>query len=263
MIRRLGEPDRAALKALLSQAPQVNLYLLGNLETNGFDQDFCEFWGDVSDGRVRGVVNRYMIGWTVYGEVEADWTGLGATVDAHDVIAERLQDNPGGVPSFLPYLQRYMLASLTEDTLMELPSGGLQTQETPTGFIVRRATIHDLPELVNFYADAADMTRSPAAIERPLLDRRIWIALKGNEVVSAALTNAETSEMAMIGGVYTAPAWRGNRLSQAVCSALCTDLIADGRQPTLYWHNPPAGRVYTKLGFRPIGKWRSVRLARR
>ena len=67
----------------------------------------------------------------------------------------------------------------------------------------------------------------------------------------------------MVGGVYTSPAWRGNGLSQAVCSGLCAELIEIGRQPVLYWHDPAAGHVYTKLGFRPIGTWRSVRLKQR
>lgn len=263
MIRPLGEPDRTALRSLLSEAPQINLYPLGNLDTNGFDQDFCEFWGDVIDGRLRGMINRYMVGWTVYGEEDADWEGMGAIVDSHASVAERLQDNPGGIASFLPYIHCYAPASLTEDSVMELPWGGLQEQSAPDGFVVRRATLDDLVGLVPFFADAGDMSRTPAGIERPLRDRRIWMALKGNEVVSAALTNAETGDMAMIGGVYTSPAWRGKGLSQAVCSALCAELFASGRQPVLYWHYPPAGHVYAKLGFRPIGTWRSVRLTRR
>ena len=122
MIRRLGESDRASVTALLSAAPQLNLYLLGNLEANGFDADFCEFFGDVVDGRVRGVVNRYMTGWTVYGEADADLGGLGEVVDSYPTVAERLQDNPGGIASFLPYLQRYVASSLTEDNLMAIAS---------------------------------------------------------------------------------------------------------------------------------------------
>jgi GNAT superfamily N-acetyltransferase len=268
MIRRLGEADRASVTALLSASPQLNLYLLGNLEANGFDADFCEFFGDVEgriengggNGRVRGVINRYTTGWTVYGEPGADWARLGAVVDAHAVVADRLQDNPGGVASFMPYLRRYRAASLTEDHLMELPEGALQPQAAREGFVVRKATLADLDGLVGLFADAGDMARTPMGVERPLRDRRVWLALREGEVVSAALTNAETSTLAMIGGVYTAPAWRGHGLSQAVCSGLCAELMATGRQPILYWHNPAAGRVYTKLGFRPIGTWRSVRL---
>lgn len=263
MIRRLEEGDRASLMALLMAAPAHNLYLLGNVEANGFEADFCEFFGDVVDGQVRGVVNRYMNGWTVYGAADADWAGLGNVVDTHAVVAERLQDNPGGVASFLPYLKRYAQSSLTEDHLMEMPPNGLQPQVAGADFEVRKATVDDLDGLVRLYADAADMARTRPGVERPLHDRRVWLALKEGEVVSAALTNAETKELGMIGGVFTLPAWRGKGLSQAVCSGLCAELMATGRQPLLYWHNPAAGHVYVKLGFRPIGMWRSVRLSLR
>lgn len=261
MIRRLQKADLDSLLALLNAEPQLNLYLLGNVETYGFDADFCEFFGDVEDGRVRAVVNRYMVGWAVYGVAEADWHGLGQIVDSHAVQAERLQDNPGGIDSFLPYLQQYEAAVLQEDHLMELKPEEFRPAANPQGFVVRKATLDDLPKLITFFADAGDMTRSPAAVERPLRDRRVWIAQQEGEIVAAALTNAETSTLAMIGGVYTTPAWRGHGLSQAVCSGLCKELIEIGRQPVLYWINPAAGHVYTKLGFREIGMWRSVRLA--
>jgi predicted GNAT family acetyltransferase len=178
-------------------------------------------------------------------------------------VADRLQDNPGGIDSFLPHLQCYTAALLNIDHLMELPSGGLRPQATPEGFVVRKAKMDDLPGLIALFANAGSMARTPPGVERPLRDRRVWIALKDGTVVSAALTNAETATLAMIGGVYTDPAWRGRGLSQAVCSGLCAELEAANRQPVLYWHDPMAGRVYTKLGFRPIGSWRSVRLAPR
>jgi hypothetical protein len=263
MIRRLGEGDRASVITLLSAAPQLNLYMLGNLHTYGFDTDFCEYFGDVEDGHLRGLVNRYATGWTVFGEGAADWAGLGALVDSHVVEAERLQDNPGGIESFLPFLQRYEASNLAIDHLMELPDGSLQPQSAPDGFVVRKATMDDLAGLVAFFSDAGDMSRTPASTERPLRDRRVWIALKDGEIISAALTNAENDTLGMIGGVYTVPAWRGLGLSQAVCSGLCQELIETGRQPVLYWDNPAAGRVYTKLGFRKIGTWRSVRLTTR
>lgn len=247
--------------ALLSASPHLNLYLMGNVEALGFETDFCEFYGDVKDGQVRGVVNRYMTGWTVYGARDADWQGLAKVVDEHEVVAARLQDNPGGIESFLPYLTRYTSTSVNIDSLMELPPGHLCPQPAPAGFVVRKATMDDLDGLITLFAGAGDMARTPQAVELPLRDRRVWLAVKDGEVVAAALTNAETKHLGMIGGVYTRPEWRGFGLSQAVCSGLCEELIALGLQPVLYWHNPAAGHVYRKLGFRTIGTWRSVRLA--
>jgi hypothetical protein len=263
MIRRLQEADRTSLIKLLKRAPQLNLYMLGNLEMEGFDKEYCDFFGDVEGERVRAVVNRYMSGWSVYGEANADWAALGALIDGHATVAERLQDNPGGIATLLPYVQSYVAVKNTEETLMELPADGLCPQRARGNFEVRKAMLADLPALVDLYADAGDMARTPQRVERPLVDRRVWVALRGGKAVAAALTNAETSEHAMIGGVYTLPEWRSLGLSQAVCSGLCEELIALGRQPFLYWGNPTAGHVYTKLGFRPIGTWNSVRLARR
>lgn len=267
MIRLLVEADRAAAIQLLSVAPQFNLYLLGNLETLGFERDFCEFWGDFGADetgklQLRAVLNRYMAGWAVYGLPTADWLGLGWIVDSHPAGATRLQDNPGGVPSFLPYLQHHRAVQIKTETLMDLRRQDFRPLQAPAVVVVRRGVVADVAALAELYADAGDMARTPATILRPLQDTRLWLAEEDGQILAAALTNAETEQMAMIGGVFTLPSARQRGLSQAVCSALCADLFAAGKQPVLYWINPTAGAVYHKLGFRPLGQWRAVWLAK-
>lgn len=264
MIRILGEEDRAQTLALLEHAPAHNLFALGNLDAHGFDAEFCQFWGAFNDrGELQAVLNRYMSGWVLYGLADADWNALAAVLDGHPIPAERLQDNPGGVASFLPYLQRYRATRIEEEDLMVLDAGDFRPARAKIRAIVRRAVLTDLPELIDLYAGAGDMSRAPAAVERPLRERRVWIAEVDDEICSVALTNAETSHAAMIGGVYTKPEGRGQGLSQAVVSALSAELLALGRTPVLYWINPAAGAVYHKLGFHPVGKWRAVRLTKR
>lgn len=262
MIRQLNEGDRRVATRLLSEAPQLNLYMLSNLITPGFTADFCRFWGDVRNGDLVGVVNLYMTGWSVYGRPDADWDGLARVIDDYRQAGERLQDNPGGVASILPYLRCYRATWVGEEQLMALDKGDFQAQSVPPEADVRRATWDDLSDLVNFYAGAEEMSRSQAAVERPLRDRRIWVARIGGEIAAAALTNAEVAGAAMIGGVYTRRSLRGRGLGQAVCSALCAELLAEGCTPHLYWENPAAGAIYRKLGFHPVGVWRSVRIAR-
>lgn len=262
MIRLLTEADRTMTVKFLSIAPHFNLYMLGNLEKLGFAHEICEFWGDVvptQDGTgVRAVLNRYMTGWTVYGTAAADWSALGNVLDQHPAGASRLQDNPGGIDSFMPYLQRYRQAEMEIEEVMALIPTDFRPLPAPTGVTIRRGTLDDLSGLVKFYTDAEHMSRSPAAVERPLRDTRLWLAEQQGKILATALTNAETNNLAMIGGVYTPPNARGRGLSQAVCSALCADLIADQKQPVLYWGTPAAGAVYRKLGFHATGQWRSV-----
>ncbi len=262
MIRLLTDPDREVAFALLNRDPALNLYMLGNMETLGFSQDFCQFWGDWDERdngpRLRAILNRYMNGWTVYGLADADWPGLARIVDDYPEPAARLQDNPGGVANFTSFLKRYRLVQAHVEELMRLDAADFHPRPSPSGATVRRATLDDLPALVALYADAGDMSRSPAGVERPLRDTRVMVAEEAGEVVSAALTNAETATLAMIGGVFTPPRARGRGLSQAVCSALCADLLDEGKQPVLYWKHPAAGAIYHKLGFHPLGQWRSV-----
>ncbi len=267
MIRKLGERDRIAAVSLLESEPSLNLYLLGNMESMGFDRTFCEFWGDFdAEGLLLGVLNRYMNGWTAFGLPSADWDGLGGIVDEHPIGAERLQDNPGGIDSFLPFLRRYKASNVHTEEVMQLRPDALRVIAAAQGICVRRATLDDLDALIALYADAGHMSRSPLAVSRPLKDTRVWVGTErgagaledGESIVSVALTNAETQSLAMIGGVFTPPTQRGRGLSQAVCSALCQDLVADGKRPVLYWDTPAAGAVYRKLGFTPVGQWRSV-----
>ncbi|MBX3001099.1 MAG: GNAT family N-acetyltransferase [Caldilineaceae bacterium] len=261
MIRPLAEEDRAQTVALLQRAAAQNLYALGNLDAHGFGADFCQFWGSFGDGgELQAVLNRYMAGWVVYGASNADWVGLGNVVDRHPIGAERLQDNPGGVGSFLPYLRRYRARIVEEEELMILDPADFRPDERKIAATVCRATLADLPALVALYADAGDMSRSPAAVERPLRERRMWVAVVEGEICAAALTNAEIKDAAMIGGVFTRPDMRGKGLSQAVVSAISAELLALGKTPTLYWVNPVAGAIYHKLGFHPVGTWRAVRL---
>lgn len=263
MIRPLHEGDRSAALALLSAAPHLNLYLLGNMAALGFDADFCRFWGDFDGSRLRGVVNLYMTGWTIYGEEDANWSDLAQVIDAHPQDATRLQDNPGGRETILSLLSSYEAVRISESTLMSLAPEDFRPLPAPAGVHIRRATGADLPALVDFYAHAEDMSRQPEAVERPLLDRRVWIAERAGTIAAAALTNAETDKAAMIGGVYTPPPMRGQGLSKAVCSSLCEELLQHGLEPVLYWDNPAAGAVYRRLGFGPRGAWRSVRMRRR
>jgi predicted GNAT family acetyltransferase len=266
MIRLLMEADRAKATVLLNKDPYHNLYLLGNLEKLGFSHELSQFWGDFSDdgaGVLRGVINRYMNGWAVYGLPDADWPALGNVVDTHPVKAARLQDNPGGVSSLLRFLKTYDCANLAIEELMALPPADFRPLPAPKGVCVRRGVIADLPVLVEFYGNAGDMARTGQAVIRPLQETRLWLAEENSRILSSALTNAETGQLAMIGGVFTQPGARNRGLSQAVCSSLCRELLSMGLAPVLYWQRREAGAVYRKLGFRPIGEWRSVWLQAR
>ncbi len=260
-IRPLTDPDYDLAYTFCAQAPVLNLYFLGNLEALGVQSDICEFWGSFDDaGDLSGVLMRYMDGWNIADGLGCDYTGFGNIIDNHPAGAARLQDNPRFIDSFKPYLQHYHATANVSEQLCWLDPADLDP--TSKSWPVRGATQADFDNLCRFYGDAEDMTRSPRGVQRPLQDTRVFVVEIENQIVSSVLTNAETRTHAMIGGVYTPPQYRGNGYAKTAMVALCQSLVTDVLQPVLYYQNPLAGHIYCSLGFKNLGVWRSVRLAR-
>ena len=270
MIRPLSDADYDLIYSFCAQNAALNLFFLGNLEALGVESELCEFWGSfdgrgqingerLNGGRLNGVLMRYMDGWNIADGPGCDYTGFGRIVDAHLAGAVRLQDNTRHTDSFQPFLRRYQAVRDTIEQLCELDQADFNPISKP--WPARRATLEDFTALCRFYADAADMARSPLGVKRPLTDGRVFIVEVENQIVSSALTNAETKTLAMIGGVYTPPEHRGKGYAGAAMVALCGSLISSNLRPVLYYDTPAAGTIYQRLGFKNIGCWRSVRLA--
>ncbi len=74
-------------------------------------------------------------------------------------------------------------------------------------------------------------------------------------MICQANSTAETAEAAILGGVATRADWRRQGLASAVMTALCGQLLSEGKKPCLFFENEEAGRIYSRLGFAPIGRW--------
>jgi len=260
MIHLLSTPDYNQIYDFCNQNPALNLYFLGNLESLGVESDICQFWGSFdAKGQLAGVLMRYMDGWNIADGLGCDYAGFGKIVDSHPVGAARLQDNTRHVDSFVPFLNRYQEASTSIEYLCDLDPQEFTPSCKP--WPVRRANMSDYDALNDFYTDAGHMSRTPRGVERPLKDGRVFIVEAENQIVSSVLTNAETRTLAMIGGVFTPLAYRGNGYASTAMVALCHSLIIDRIHPVLYYDNPAAGGIYRRLGFKDLGLWKSVHLA--
>jgi len=259
MIRLLTTLDYSQIYDFCNQNPALNLYFLGNLESLGVESDICQFWGSFdAEGQLTGVLMRYMDGWNIADGPGCDYRGLGQIVDGHPTVAARLQDNTRHIDSFVLFLNRYQEASTSIEYLCVLDPEDFTPDAKP--WPVRRATMRDYDALCYFYAHAGHMSRTSRGVERPLQDGRVFIVAIEDKIVSSVLTNAETRTLAMIGGVYTPPAHRGNGYASTAMVTLCHSLITNRIRPVLYYDNPAAGGIYRRLGFKDLGLWKAVKL---
>ena len=55
MIKKATVVDRERLLALANEAPSENLFIIGDIETYGFDKDYQEIWYEEIDGKMEGI----------------------------------------------------------------------------------------------------------------------------------------------------------------------------------------------------------------
>ncbi|MBT9549170.1 MAG: GNAT family N-acetyltransferase [Candidatus Sericytochromatia bacterium] len=126
------------------------------------------------------------------------------------------------------------------------------------GLTVRQADVSDLDKLFYFYKRSEGMeARSIESLKQTIKQDKLFYIQKMGKIISAALTHCETDQAALIGGVYTPPAYRGKGYGKACVHGLLAALKAEGKTPCLFYekHNAPAKALYTGLGFVPHGEW--------
>jgi GNAT superfamily N-acetyltransferase len=268
-MRQLGASDRTELAELLDGEPGYSLFLSGNLGLLGARIGYARYWAAYLGGRMCAALMMVGRRATLYAPPGAPLRplagvtvaqGLDFAMGRSDLVDVLLAADPHHPQA---HRQEHILASLD-------PARGAEVRiEPPRSGQVRRARMADLTSLTALYTGAAGFEAVSTAQVRTTMRGRIstlrtYLAEVDGEIVAAASTTAEAPLAAMIGGVWTAPAWRGQGLSTAVVAVLSRELLGEHRAPYLFYleENAPAARVYAKIGYQPVGPWTVVYLDR-
>ncbi len=255
-IRQLNRDNTNALLDFLYQDPYYNIFMVGNLEHMGLDHPDLDYWGSFRDRQLVGALMRYRVFWNVYDAGGADLREFAWLMDRRGDV-QALHGRDRLIARLAKLLRDYEVKEERRLHFCHLPE--LKPALT-SSHSVHRATHADLPALVAFYSDAEEMSRDEQSVRRCLEQGRIFVATAEGRVVSAALTNTETRNLAMIGGVYTPLGSRYQGYASACMVAICQDLEAEGKEACLCYDDPVAGGIYSRLGFKEIGYWRLLLL---
>lgn len=268
LVRRLDEPDRSALDALLSTEPGFSIFLAANLYNFSLDATFVRYWGMFEGQRLTSTL--MMVGHraALYAPPGVDVQPLAETAAA--LGADFSMGRADLVDAILAASGQQRLARREEHYLAEVPLApveALPSVSVPDGVVVRRATALDLEPLTRLYVGTDGFEQlSEDQVRRTMAGRvhslRTYVAEVDGYFVAGASTSAETPTAAMIGGVWTAPNARNRGYSTAVVAALTRELLEEQRHPYLFYlvDNTPAARVYSRVGFHTVGPWSIVYL---
>jgi len=258
-MRRLTPADRSALVAYLERDRANNLFHLSNMEQLGFEHPDLRYYGVFAGDEWRG-------------ELMLIRSNAGVVWDAPEAIpclVERLIQEGAGLISgrrdlvepLLDYLPAGRLdhvvlthyATVTAPGLRPWPACG-----------ERLATLADVEALSDLYAENALHRSAPThseqrrRVEQTLTTGGlITLVERDGRVVSAARTSAVGAGMAMIGAVFTLPAYRRRGFARACTGLLSRALLDQSLEPYLNYDplDPGASRAYRTLGYEDIGEW--------
>lgn len=256
MIRKAGRSDNQILMDYLKDEPSVNLFIIGDIENFGYDNEFMDVWVDLDDhGCIRGVMLRYDGSFIPYSKGEFDVMGFAEIIKG----CPRFEAFSGksGVTEKFEGIDGLNIGRRRPTFLCEMKDG---SRLNDVDGRVRKANVGDINGLIGLRSTISEFTSAGASresMERTFLSKsgRTYYIKEDGKIVSSASTTAENSESAMIVGVCTHPDYRGKGYATMCMSAICKDLISEGKTACLFYDNPDAGRIYKRLGFRDIGIW--------
>jgi predicted GNAT family acetyltransferase len=239
--------------------PNVNLFILGDIENFGFDQDFQEVWTQTSENRITGVVLRYHDNLLVYSkDLDMDFQEVKALLDTLNVrIISGKETVMDGLHPLLA--DRF---SKREMVFCELTNPSKLTEDVGETTIAEEADAMEIAEVygrisefVGLYAPDVE-TRSRQIANRIKSKEGVHMFIRRDgKVVSHANSAAETTVSGMIGGILTLPEYRNQRLAGKVISAVSKDLAHRGKSACLFYDNPKADSLLQRLGFEATNKW--------
>ena len=256
MIRRLTEDDRELLMALLRKEPALNLFIIGDVENFGFEQDFMTLWGEIdsTNGRMKAVLLRFYRSYLPYADGPFDIEGF-ATIMRKDNDIHMISGVTKVVKAFDFKQEKQLYFAELKEMNPKIKATNSSTEN------IKKATVQDveaicsLTDTIEEFESSRDGSRTSLRKTLASGTGRTYYMKREDQVIATASTSAENSMSAMIVGVATHQAFREQGLATSVVAQLCTDLLHEGKSLCLFYDNPHAGIIYKRLGFQDIGSW--------
>ena len=258
MIRRLNQIDHEICMKLLKTRSAENLFIIGDIEGYGYDQEFQKLWGDFNEnGELIAVLLKYEGNYIPFASKSFDARGF----------AEIISDDPGfrmmsGLKHITEEIEPFLTQPLKSkrQTYYAKCSGLKMNVDQVDISNVLQAQPNDVEELVKLLNSIPEFSSSTITVEtklRGLKDNtaRSFFIVEDGEMVSSASTAAENSSSAMVVAVATLENYKKKGFATKCMLKLCSQLLQEGKELCLFYDNPEAGAIYKRIGFEDIGFW--------
>lgn len=260
MVKLLTENERVELEKFIKIEPEINLFILGDVEIYGISTDFMDMWAGINDeGSIRSVLLRYYDYFITYNNgYESDNEEYKRIIKNHkekSVLSGKttVLEDFHNIYKEKEIKKTYFSKLTSKDKLKDFDNE------------VKLAEPKDAKRLYDFIIGIDEFStvssNSIEKIERVIESKEgrvYYIENEEGQIISQAQTAAENSTSAMVVGVATREEYRNKGLVSKCISKLCNDLLDEEKTLCLFYENPIAGRLYKKIGFEDIGNWTMI-----
>jgi uncharacterized protein len=261
MIRKLGFDDKDKVLDFLCVEAAFNLFLIGDIECYGFENENVVFLGSYDDvGKMNGVLLKFHENFIPYFRDSQFDTQEFRDIIGSDIEKRMISGKESIVSGFKDLLNSPKIKSTyfcelnTDEKLMLSKEKSEDRVKMAQPQDAKR--VYDLLDKIDEFRDTD--TNSVERIRHNIISgsgRVYYIEDSEGRLLTTAQTTAESSSAAMIVAVATLQEYRGKGLMSECLSRLCRDVLAENKTLCLFYDNQKAGSVYHRLGFETIGRW--------
>ena len=257
MIRRLTKNDHEICLRLLRTKPAENIFIIGDIEVYGYEQEFQKLWGDFNEsGELVAILLKFEENYIPFAPHSFDASGF-AEIMTNDPSFKMMS----GLKKITEQIEAFLQPFKRKRQLYYAKCKELYTNENSVDLSsIQQALPHDAEELVELLNSVPEFSGSTMTLERKIRElenrsSRSFIIREDGKIVSTASTAAENSMSAMVVGVATVESYKKKGYATKCLLKLCSQLIHEGKELCLFYDNPEAGAIYKRIGFEDIGFW--------
>lgn len=251
MIVKVNSKYHNKIMNYLNKEPEINFFIIGDIEKYGYDNYFFDVWADISkNGSIEGILVKYFefIMFYSYCRFDVnkfanlinrlDYTEISGKLECLEKLADKIDTKRKRIVSF---------CTLKNSEKIRLTSNDIKIKKIRFGNINKVAKLYGV-------IDEFENT-SVESIKNGLKSGRGYCIEVNKQIVAMAKSTLENNQYALIVGVGTHPNYRNRGYATICIKKICSELINENKVPCLFYDNEEAGKIYRKLGFREIGKW--------
>lgn len=253
MIKKAGEKDKRRLLDYANKRASENLFIVGDIESYGFDKEYQDIWYEEINGRIEAIYLKYRDNFVLYSESNHFDPKAVANLIFQNGI-NYLNGLASCVATIHPYIEALFVRQNCYYCVLDDQTKLIRENQS---ILVKETDLDAIAELVASIKEFNyTKEKALATVKRNFDEHAKQSIIKiDDQIVTYAAVTVESSTAGMIVSVCSAVNYRNQGYATKNVSSLVKQLVKENKSACLFYDNPSAGSIYHAIGFKTVDEW--------